>query len=80
MTSDRTQLRCEIAALDTGQLWMVLMSLVGAAPDEVRHALDDEPKGYLAWHEWAEQMSKTHRQERCPECGYWHIWVPKATP
>ena len=42
MTSDRTQLRCEIAALDTGQLWMVLMSLVGAAPDEVRHALDVE--------------------------------------
>ena len=44
------------------------------------HRRDDEPKGYLAWHEWAEQMSKTHRQERCPECGYWHIWVPKATP
>ena len=41
-TSDRTQLRCEIAALDTGQLWMVLMSLVGTAPDEVRHALDVE--------------------------------------
>lgn len=36
-----------------------------------------QPRGYLAWHEWAEEMSKTHVQERCPGCGLLHIWVPK---
>ena len=35
------------------------------------------PTGYLAWHEWADEMSKTHRCTRCPDCGYWAIWVPK---
>lgn len=34
------------------------------------------PEGYLAWHEWAEKKSKTHRQERCPGCGLWAIWTP----
>lgn len=34
----------------------------------------DEPSGYVAWHEWAERMSKTHHQERCPECGRLTIW------
>ncbi len=36
------------------------------------------PIGYLQWHEWAERKSKTHRQERCPECGFLSIWKPKA--
>lgn len=35
------------------------------------------PLGYIAWHEWAEQMGKTHRQEPCPGCGLLKIWVPK---
>ena len=34
------------------------------------------PDGYLAWHEWAEQKSKTHRQVRCPGCDLLTIWVP----
>lgn len=34
------------------------------------------PEGYLAWHEWAAEKAKTHRQVRCPECGLWAIWVP----
>jgi len=35
----------------------------------------------LQWLEWAERMTKTHRQERCPDCGLWEIWVPKeASP
>lgn len=37
------------------------------------------PSGYLAWHEWAEQMAKTHEQHRCPGCGLWQIWKPKET-
>lgn len=35
------------------------------------------PDGYLAWHDWAAKKSKTHRQERCPCCGLFMIWVPK---
>lgn len=33
--------------------------------------------GYVAWHEWATKMGKTHRQERCPCCGFYAVWVPK---
>lgn len=35
------------------------------------------PRSYVAWHEWAERMSKTHVQKKCDECGLWEIWVPK---
>lgn len=35
------------------------------------------PPGYLAWHDWAEEMSKTHDQKRCPGCGLYAVWVPK---
>lgn len=34
------------------------------------------PDGYLAWHEWAEKKSKTHRQIKCEGCGLYKIWVP----
>lgn len=36
------------------------------------------PTGYLAWHEWADKMSKTHRNKRCATCGFWVVWVPKT--
>lgn len=36
------------------------------------------PSGYLGWHSWAEEKSKTHAQVRCPGCGKWAIWLPKA--
>lgn len=32
------------------------------------------PEGYLQWHAWADKMSKTHKQVRCPGCGLWAIW------
>lgn len=35
------------------------------------------PPGYLAWHEWAERMSATHEQRRCPGCGLFAVWVAK---
>lgn len=35
------------------------------------------PAGYLAWHEWAEKKSKTHKQVLCPDCQRWAIWVKK---
>lgn len=38
-----------------------------------------EPDGYIAWHAWAKQMGKTHRQEMCPDprCRLFHIWTPR---
>lgn len=36
------------------------------------------PAGYLAWHDWAKRMSRTHRQVRCAGCGLYAIWIPKA--
>jgi len=35
------------------------------------------PSGYLQFSNWAEEMSKTHRQERCPICGLWAVWTEK---
>ena len=39
---------------------------------ECKHT--EGPAGYVAWHEWAERMSKRYVQERCPKCGLWKIW------
>lgn len=38
----------------------------------------DEPSGYLAWHEWAEEHDKTHVHEQCPDCGLWVICKPRT--
>jgi hypothetical protein len=35
------------------------------------------PEGYMQWHFWAEEMSKTHQQIQCPSCGLWAIWIKK---
>jgi hypothetical protein len=35
------------------------------------------PIGYLQDHAWMREMSKTHKQTQCPECGRYAIWVPK---
>lgn len=35
------------------------------------------PSGYVAWHEWAYEMGKTHRTKRCPGCNLFAVWVPK---
>ncbi len=34
--------------------------------------------GYGAFMDFANKMSKTHAQVRCPSCGLWKIWLPKA--
>lgn len=48
-------------------------------PDPSPHThSEDEDLGYTAWHEWAKQMSKTHRQKRCPNCGLYRVWAPKG--
>jgi hypothetical protein len=35
------------------------------------------PYDQLQWYAWAEHMSKTHRQVRCPMCGLFAVWVLK---
>jgi hypothetical protein len=35
------------------------------------------PLGYTDWHIWAAKMAKTHRQERCTDCGKFGIWRQK---
>ena len=37
------------------------------------------PEGYIHWHSWAKEMSKTHRQRKCHSCGLYAIWDPKQT-
>jgi len=37
----------------------------------------EQPTGYLAWHNWVEEMSTTHEQRKCPGCHRWRIWTPK---
>jgi hypothetical protein len=37
----------------------------------------EQPQGYVQWHAWAEEKSKTHKQKVCPECGRLEIWVSK---
>jgi hypothetical protein len=39
--------------------------------------LPDEPAGYIAWHEWAEEKAKTHTQRQCQKCRLWVFWDPK---
>lgn len=45
-------------------------------PDADKHT--PHPSGYLAHFEWAQEMKETHRQTRCPTCGFWTVWVPRA--
>lgn len=33
-----------------------------------------QPEGYIAWHLWAAEMSKTHKQRKCAGCGTFAIW------
>jgi hypothetical protein len=49
-------------------------------PNSAEHVDGPEncgPHNYLAWHEWAEQKTKTHDQLQCPYCDLWAIWLPK---
>lgn len=45
-------------------------------PDRAKHT--PAPRSYLAWHEWAEEKSKTHTSTRCPTCDLYAIWKKKA--
>jgi hypothetical protein len=49
--------------------------LRGSCPNIQQHA--PQPEGYIAWHSWADRMSKTHTQHVCLTCGRLEIWTPK---
>jgi hypothetical protein len=54
------------------------MARTVAKPCPQAHLHTEGPASYLEWHAWAEEMSKTHVQERCPGCGLWKIVKPKG--
>lgn len=35
------------------------------------------PSDYGIWHDWAQEMGRTHIQTRCGGCGMWEIWIPR---
>lgn len=35
------------------------------------------PRRQFAHEAWAQQMLRTHEQQRCPGCRLWAIWVPR---
>lgn len=38
------------------------------------------PPGYVEWHEWAAKKHRTHVSTKCPGCGLYKLWVPRAKP
>lgn len=45
-------------------------------PNAAQHT--PQPSGYVALSEWADDMLKTHDQEKCPACGRPLIWRPRT--
>lgn len=54
-----------------------MTAIVRSCPSADLHT--PAPTGYVAWHEWAEAMSRTHRQRLCSECRGRVIWEPTMT-
>lgn len=45
-----------------------------------RAELHSEMPDPMDAHDWVKARQLTHRQVRCPGCGFWRIWEPtKAT-
>jgi hypothetical protein len=42
--------------------------------NEAQHT--PHPVRQFAHEAWAEQMLRSHKQMRCPDCRLWAIWVP----
>ena len=36
-----------------------------------------QPSEYYLFDEWAKKMGKTHNQVKCPNCGYYKLWIKK---
>jgi hypothetical protein len=52
--------------------------LVDPNPDCPQHELHTpQPNGYIQCHDWAEEMSKTHKQIMCDGCDRLLIWIEK---
>lgn len=48
-------------------------------PDRDRLHTPGQPTNPAAWQEWADAMSRTHVQTRCPSCRQWAVWRPNST-
>lgn len=62
--------------------WRVCVPDLTPVPDTMsdcpqRDQHTPEPRDDIAWHQWAEGMSRTHRQTRCRGCELWCVWVPR---
>ena len=44
-------------------------------PNAANHT--EGPSNYFAAFEWRNEMSKTHKVSRCPDCLRFRIWTPK---
>lgn len=53
------------------------MEMDESCPNKKNHT--NQPSGYIAWHDWAQKKTKTHRQVRCQGCGLFSIWVPRKS-
>lgn len=45
-------------------------------PNAMNHT--PSPKGYIDWHDWANEMKKSYKQKRCPVCRRWVILELKS--
>lgn len=52
-----------------------LSTQIESCPNIENHTV--HPIGYVAHAEWAEEMMKTHKQIKCPDCGLYAIWIKK---
>ena len=44
---------------------------------DCKNHTNEDPDGYIQWHEWAKNKGKTHKQIKCQECGLYKIWIKK---
>lgn len=55
------------------------MTSLPPCPTPEKHTHPEEDSlGYVAWHEWAERMMRTHTQHKCPGCGRYRVYRRKA--
>ena len=35
------------------------------------------PTGYVEFDEWAKVKNRTHKNIKCPGCGFYRLWIPR---
>jgi hypothetical protein len=52
------------------------MMTADECPDKTNHT--PCPETYRGFVDWADNMSKTHKQIKCPSCNLFAIWILKG--